>query len=148
MNINKTRSWHHYYYIPIILSSSPNDDNCKHLIIGLLKRIGEAYKVDNRQNKFVEDLVALNVPDLLVGSADVEVAFIDMIHKFVQNYGLQQVIMEQVLGIVVRWWSVCINYNHTMAMGVSPAVWGLQVQGCMHSYSFNSVKRYAYLYCS
>ena len=45
--------------------------------------------------------MALNVPDLLVASADVEVAFTNMIHGFVQKYGLQQVIMEQVLMIVV-----------------------------------------------
>ena len=77
-------------------------DYCKICIVSLLKRIGDAYKADKKQHKFIEDLMALNIPDLLLAeSADVEVAFVGMIHDFVQKYGLQQVIMEQVLMMVV-----------------------------------------------
>ena len=77
------------------------DDNCKKCIVSLLRRIGETYKIDKKQNKFVEDLMALNVPDLLNGSEDVVTAFTDMIHEFIQKYGLQKIITEQVLTIVV-----------------------------------------------
>ena len=45
--------------------------------------------------------MALNVPNLLLGSAYVKSAFTDMIHEFIQKYGLQQAIVEQVLMIVV-----------------------------------------------
>jgi len=86
-------------------------DYCKICIVSLLKRIGDAYKADKKQHKFIEDLMALNIPDLLLAeSADVEVAFVGMIHDFVQKYGLQQVIMEQVLMIVVGLFdSMCMS---------------------------------------
>jgi len=97
----------------LIAFCSFSDINCKKCIVNLLRRIGEAYKVDKRQHKFVEDLMALNIPDLLAGSEDVETAFSNMMHEFIRKYGLQQVILEHVLMIVVsRYIYVkCISYQ-------------------------------------
>jgi len=78
---------------------------CKHCIVELLKRIGDAYKVDKRQKKFILDLMTLNVPNLLLvpedDDRDVEMKFFKMIQTFIQENELQDVIMHQILSIVV-----------------------------------------------
>ena len=84
---------------------------CKHCIVGLLKRIGDSYKVDKRQNEFISDLMKLNVPKLLHvpedDDHDVEMAFTKMIHIFIRENELQEVIINQLLSIVVSCTRVC-----------------------------------------
>ena len=79
---------------------------CKQCIVGLLNRAGKAYKICKNQNSFVTDLLKLNVPKLLFVPEDVsyqvEKAFSDMIQSFIQENGLQQIITEQAVVIVVR----------------------------------------------
>ena len=63
---------------------------CKHCIVELLKRIGDAYKVDKRQKIFILDLMMLDVPNLLFVPKDDD-----------RENELQDVIMHQILSIVV-----------------------------------------------
>ena len=78
---------------------------CKQCIIVLLKRIGDAYKVDKRQKDFILDLMKLKVPKLLLvpedDDCDVEMIFIKMIQTFIRENELKDVIMHQILSIVV-----------------------------------------------
>ncbi|XP_065915635.1 uncharacterized protein [Dysidea avara] len=77
---------------------------CKICVVGLLKRVGDAYKDDKKQHIFVSDLMKLNVPNLLLvpedDDRDVEMAFIKIIQTFIQENGLHEVIIDQLLSIL------------------------------------------------
>ena len=80
-------------------------------MVGLLKRVGDAYKDDKKQHIFVSDLMKLNVPNLLLvpedDDRDVEMAFIKIIQTFIQENGLHEVIIDQLLSILVSF--VCVQ---------------------------------------
>ena len=81
------------------------DANCKKCVVGLIGRIGKAYKIAGRQDVFVLDLVKMDIPNLLlVKSSDtnVEKLFIDMVSSFILKNGLREVILGQIPEIMVH----------------------------------------------
>jgi len=81
-----------------------SDANCRKSIVGLIKRIGEAYGADKQQDHFVKDLMSFSITDLLQLSTnddEVKNLFIEMIRTFIKRKALQEVILEQVLSFVV-----------------------------------------------
>jgi len=84
-----------------------SDANCRKSIVGLIKRIGDAYAADKRQDLFINDLMSFDVTGLLqlesTDDGDVKNSFIEMIRTFIRKKALQQVILEQVLSFVVSW---------------------------------------------
>ena len=87
-----------------ILCCRFSDANCRKAIVGLLKRVGEAYALKKLQSHFLKDLITFGVPDLLKVPQDgreVKELFIDMIHTFVRKNALKEVLLGQILFFVV-----------------------------------------------
>lgn len=96
--------------------------HCRSCIVGLIERIGKAYKGSRRQNDFVSDLIKLDTPNLLHMQSPkeddprVDQTFIDMVRTFIQKNGLREVILSQVPAIMVSnlkvvlfgFWSFCL----------------------------------------
>ena len=84
-----------------------SDAHCKKCIVGLMKRVGEAYKSGKKQHNFVIDLMMLDIPELLLVNSskdhdpNVENLFIEMIRGFIQRNALRDVIIGQVVPIMV-----------------------------------------------
>jgi len=81
-----------------------SDANCRKSIVGLIKRIGDAYVADKKQDHFAKDLMSLNIPGLLQLPANddaVKILFIEMIRTFIKKNALQEVILEQILSFIV-----------------------------------------------
>ena len=70
-----------------------------------MKRISEGYVNDGKQDKFLMDLVELDVPKLVyvqTADSEVEVLFIEMICSFIRRNIPQKDLIEMSLEIVVR----------------------------------------------
>ena len=80
---------------------------CKRCIVGLIKRISKCYAVSERQNTFVTDLMQFDVPNLFLTQSfeeddqSIEIVFIEMICKFIQENTLKEVILSQIKAIMV-----------------------------------------------
>ena len=91
----------------LILHYRFSDANCKKCIVGLLERIGKAYKSDRKHSTFIMDLMELDIPNLLLVQSpkeddpNVEQLFIEMIRTFIKNYALRETISNQVPTIMV-----------------------------------------------
>ena len=84
-----------------------SDAHCKKCIVSLIERIGRAYKSGKKQHKFIEDLLKLDVPDLLVVQSskevdfDVNQLFIEVVRAFIQKNALREDTLNQVPVIMV-----------------------------------------------
>ena len=82
-----------------------SDAHCKKYIVGLMKRVGDAYKSGKKQHSFVIDLMMLDIPELLLVNSskdpNVENMFIEMIRSFIHRNALRDVIIGQVVPIMV-----------------------------------------------
>ena len=84
-----------------------SDANCKKCIVGLIERIGRAYKSGKKQNKFIVNLMKLDTPDLLVVQSpkdddlDVDQMFIEVVRTFIHKNALRENTLDQVPTIMV-----------------------------------------------
>ena len=71
-----------------------------------MKRISVAYETSKRQNQFVNDLIHLGMPNLLLTHSkeddrSIQTLFVDMLCNFIQKNGLKIIILDQVKSIMV-----------------------------------------------
>ena len=85
-----------------------SDPNCKKCVVGLLDRVGKAYKSGNKPKTFIMDLMKLDTPYLLFVKSPrdddpkVDQLFMEMVRMFIQKNALRETLLIQVPAIMVR----------------------------------------------
>lgn len=92
----------------ILISCRFSNADCRRCIVGLIQRIGTAYKNARNEETFILDLIEMDTPNLLyVQSCEkdnkigADRLFIEMICTFIQKNALCEVIFRQIPKIMV-----------------------------------------------